>query len=501
MMINFRRQGKIPVLIIFALTIFCFPFPLGAEESRAEPEQPNLVLIIADDLGFDDCTPFGGKHVHTPNLQRLADEGMRFDHAFLTCSSCSPSRSTMITGRYPHNTGAEQLHWPLPKDQITFVEQLKAKGYWTGQAGKWHLGNAVKNRFDVLYEMGNSAFQLSKDGKGKIRGKGDGSGCENWLPLLKSRPKDKPFFMWLASADPHRDYEPNTFDPPHRPENAFVPSYLPDVPETRKDLVMYYDEIARLDRYIGLVLHELKRQNVEKNTMILFLSDNGRPFPRCKTTIYDSGIRTPLIVRWPDKIKANSVCHQLVSSVDLASTFLDLAKIKPGKSFQGKSFVPLFTNPNAKIREEIYAEHNWHDYESRSRAVRTLRYKYILNEYPDLPNTPPADAVRSPTYQAMIKLYKEGKLPPKQSMPFMKPLPVEEFYDLQVDPDELVNLAQDPKWQNVKEDLAKRLTNWKKETADITPTSRTPDEFDRTTGRVTPARKLPRLPPKDRFKK
>lgn len=123
--------------------------PAGAAEGP-RPKRPNIVLIIADDLAWDDCGAFGNPKVGTPSIDRLAREGMRFDRAFTTTSSCSPSRASIITGRYPHSTNAEELHWPLPADQVTFVEALKASGYWTAAAGKWHMGDAIKDRFDLV---------------------------------------------------------------------------------------------------------------------------------------------------------------------------------------------------------------------------------------------------------------------------------------------------------------------------------------------------------------
>jgi arylsulfatase A-like enzyme len=271
-------------------------------------ERPNVILIIADDLGRDDCGAFGNTKVRTPNIDALARGGLRFDRAFVTASSCSPSRASLITGRYPHNTEAEELHWPLPAGQSTFVEALKATGYWTAAAGKWHLGDAIKGRFDVVHEADPSGYQLAQSrGVTKTRlstaDRGDAaSGCDRWVPTLRDRPRDRPFFLWLAALDPHRDYEPDTIPEPHRPEDATIPPYLPDVPEVRADFARYYDEIGRLDRFVGEVLAEVDRQGVAGNTLILFLSDNGRPFPRCKTTLYDSGIRTPLIARWPGHV-------------------------------------------------------------------------------------------------------------------------------------------------------------------------------------------------------
>jgi len=161
-----------------------------------------------------------------------------------------------------------------------------------------------------------------------------------------------------------------------------VPPYLPDVPETRKDLALYYDEITRLDGYVGQVLTELDRQGERDTTLVLFISDNRRPFPRAKTTLYDSGIKAPWVVRWPKEVKPGSVSNSLVSSVDIAPTFLEAAGLRAGPSFQGNSLVPTLRNPKAVIRDEVFAERDWHDFDDHARAVRSERYKYILQSCP-----------------------------------------------------------------------------------------------------------------------
>jgi len=163
---------------------------------------------------------------------------------------------------------------------------------------------------------------------------------------------------------------------------VLVPPYLPDVPETRKDLALYYDEITRLDGYVGQVLTELDRQGERDTTLVLFISDNGRPFPRAKTTLYDSGIKAPWVVRWPKEVKPGSVSNSLVSSVDIAPTFLEAAGLRAGPSFQGNSLVPTLRNPKAVIRDEVFAERDWHDFDDHARAVRSERYKYILQSCP-----------------------------------------------------------------------------------------------------------------------
>jgi arylsulfatase A-like enzyme len=461
------------------------------------PRRPNVVLMIADDMAWDDCGAFGNPRVRTPNIDRLAREGMRFERAFVTASSCSPSRSSLITGRYPHNTGAEELHWPLPPGQVTFVEQLRAAGYWTAAAGKWHLGDDAKRRFDVVREGNPSAFQLGtgQGARGPMIAPGSSaaqSGCGQWVPVLRDRPKDRPFFLWLAAFDPHRDYQEGTIAEPHRPDQVVVPPYLPDVPEVRKDLARYYDEISRLDHYVGEVLAELDRQGVAGETLVLFLSDNGRPFPRCKTTLYDSGIKTPLIARWPGHVPAGSRSARLVSTVDIAPTVLRLAGIEPGPTFQGKDLSPLWKDPTAKVRDLVFAERNWHDYAARGRAVRSERFKFIRNDDREKPLTPPADAVRSPTFVAMRRLRDEGKLSPAQRACFVSPRPVEELYDLDADPHELVNLAGDPKYSETLAAMRKALSRWERETGDDAPGKLSPDEFDRESGEPLPNRARPR---------
>jgi N-sulfoglucosamine sulfohydrolase len=465
-----------PLLSIFLVDTGCL--------ADGQADRPNLILIIADDMNWDDCGAYGHPHIRTPNIDRLAREGLRFEQAYLTASSCSPSRASIITGKYPHNTGAEQLHWPLPPHSVTFVQQLKTAGYYTAAAGKWHLGDDVKDHFDLVKDASTAGFQLpTGDGKQPPKMIAEKpSGCEDWLPVLKGRPKDKPFFLWLAALDPHREYEDGALKPAHKNSDVILPPYLPDTPEVRGDFRLYYDEIGRLDQYIGKVLRELGRQDVANNTVIMFISDNGRPFPREKTSLYDGGIRTPLIVRWPGGIEPDQVTKSLVSSVDIGPTFLELAGIEPADSFEGTSFLPILESPAAKGREFAFAEDHWHDYEDHARAVTDGRYKLIRNDYPDLAATPSADAGRSPTWQTMLRLQETGKLSKVQQSCFLSPRPKWELYDLKTDPHELTNLDDSKKHTADLKRLQTALSDWSKETDDYLPSKRTPDEFDRVTG-------------------
>lgn len=470
--------------------------PAANDDSR-----PNFILIIADDMAAEDCGAMGHPHIQTPNLDQLASDGLVFDQAFLTCSSCSPSRSSIITCKYPHQTDAEQLHWPLPAEQTTFVELLKQAGYYTASSGKWHLGPDAKRGFDVVQEVSAASFQLPADAtKAEANVMADAnnaSGCAGWVETLQQAPTDRPFFLWLAAVDPHRDYLPGIIRDPHGPEDAVLPAYIPDTPEVRADFALYYDEITRLDSYVGAVRKQLIESGRDSNTYIIFISDNGRPYPRCKTTVLDSGIRTPLFVRIPSatgksKTANGKRTNALVSSIDIGTTILDLAGVDADDSMLGQSFRQVLEEPTAEARDVVYSEHNWHDFDAYQRAVRSKQFKYIRNFDTDLTLSPPADAVRSPTYREMQRLRNEGKLNDNQMQCFIAPRKAEELYDLAADPHELVNVADKPEFRNVLVKHRQQLEQWRLETYDAATTQRAEDEFDRETGAPLENRKRPR---------
>lgn len=427
-----------------------------------EKTSPNFIVFIADDAAWNDCGPYGNQKIKTPNINRLAEEGLVFENAFLTTSSCSPSRCSILTGRYPHSTGALELHMPLPAEQVLFAGELQKAGYYTVVAGKYHIG-AQRSEFDSIYGGGPS-------------------GCESWVRAMENRPKEKPFFMWLAAMDPHRDYQLNTIPEPHNPADVIVPPFLPDADSTRKDLALYYDEISRLDSYMGKVMQVLKDQGVDENTLVIYMTDNGRPFPRCKTRMYDSGIKTPFIVRWPEKLKQGRT-DALVSSIDIAPTFCELAGVKIPETFQGISFAPILNDYLATTREYIVGEHNWHDYQAHERAIRNQQFLYVRNAFPELNASPPADAVRSLTYQEMIILENADMLDKNQLDCFTAPRSAEELYDVVNDPFQFVNLADHPDYSNELNKMRTLLDNWIAEYDDKIPESPTPDKFDRWTGK------------------
>lgn len=428
--------------------------------NAVDKDRPNYLIFIADDHGMGDLGCYGHPAVRTPNIDRIASEGMRFDRAFLTISSCSPSRCSILTGRYPHNTGAEDLHMPLPSDQRSVARYLTPAGYECVSVGKWHLGNDEKRHWNKVVECQADVM------------------ADRCIKVIEERDQDKPFFFWFASIDPHRGYQENTIEEPHDPNKVLVPPYLPDHPKIRKEIALYYDEIARFDQHIGRIRQALEKQGAWDNTLVIYMSDNGMPFPRAKTTLYDSGIRTPFIARWPGKVPSKSTSNTLISAVDLIPTVLDLAGIQQ-KTTQGHSFADVLSSPDAHHRDTVFAEANWHDFEHFSRAIRSDRFKLIRHYYWDTPLWNSVDSINSITWQGMLEAREKNALTPAQSFLFEPTRPYEEFFVLDADPDELFNQIDVQQWQSEINRLRAQLDDWRIETQDRLPEKRRLDGWTR----------------------
>jgi arylsulfatase len=434
------------------------PFLMASSDSTAKDGRPNFVFILADDVSWNDLGCYGNTGIKTPHFDRVARDGLRFENAYMVTSSCSPSRCSMITGRYPHNHGAPELHTELPLDQVTFPQLLRDAGYHTVLSGKNHMGD-VRRAFDVI-----------------SRGKGPGKE-EDWVEQLRDRPKDKPFFCWFASVDAHRDWQFNEDAPRYAPEDVTVPPYLYDGPKTREDFTGYYHEISRLDHYVGAVCAELERQEVLDNTYLVFCADNGRPFPRCKTRLYDSGIKTPMIVYAPGRVRAE-VASGLVSSIDLAPTFLELAGVTIPETVQGVSFTALLQNPAATSRDMLFAEHNWHVFQAHERMVRQGDWAYIRNAWPERQNLCIESTAEYPAGEELWAAEARGDLQPHQRDIFTVPRAAEELYDLAADPKQMSNLAGDPAHAETLNRLRRLLDQWTEETGDTVQEHPTGDRED-----------------------
>lgn len=433
-------------------------------------QPPNIVWLIGDDVGARDLGCYGAP-IKTPHIDALAKQGMRFENAISTAPSCSPSRAAMYSGLYPHATGIHD-HTLLLREDVTLLPTLlKANGYFTAHVNKLHLGPAGLKQFDRNY-AGSS--QIPTD-------------------FSRERPKDKPFFLSVGFTESHRPFDSypdvgkcafpkNAIDDPHDPEKVVVPSFLPDAPEVRQELALYYDQIAVLDNKVGKILQWLEDEGLADNTLVLFFSDQGMPFPRCKTSLYDSGIGTALIARLPGRIAAHSIQPGLFSLVDLTHTMLALAGVKRPDNLHGQNLLDMFLHPSQPGREFAYAERNWHCIDDHIRSVRDRRFKYIRNYYTDEPFGHAEDIVRCDTYQTMVRMLDEGKLTKEQMHIFLCPRAPEELYDLKNDPDELHNIAHRSEHQKQLVKMRSALDEWVVKTNDVSPELRWKDRINLRSG-------------------
>jgi arylsulfatase A-like enzyme len=431
----------------------------GGLTAAAPARRPNFLVFVADDAGARHFGCYGNPSIRTPNIDRLSAEGITADKAMLTTAQCSPSRISILTGKYPHATGAEDLHMPLPDRHRTVPGYLHKAGYFAGHMQKVHEGPHSDRQFQ-WYDKGLEGFPAFLDAAGQ-----------------------KPFFLWVAFDDPHRPYQDGTVAEPHDPDQVEVAPHMADTRETRADIARYYDEIARMDAVIGRFMDVLEARGLEEETLVVFLSDNGAPFPREKGTVYDGGVKAPLIFRWPGVVPRGARHGGLMSVIDLAPTFLKLAAVDVPDDMQGEDIAAGLRDPALWQRSSAFSERNWHDCDEHIRSVRTARYRLIQNAYIELPFGSPADVSSSPSWLALYELKIRGQLTDAQRLLFEAPRPEIEFYDLENDSWELRNLAAEPQYQ---EEIAihySMLREWMVATNDFPPRRRRREGYvDRVTG-------------------
>jgi len=429
--------------------------------SHKNDHLPNIIIFVADDANWNDFGPYGNDVIQTPTINKLAEEGLTVNKAFLMVGQCSPSRISILTGMYPHTTGAEDLHMPLPEHLKMMPSYLQERGYFTGHMKKTHYGPHGDQQFNWYSENTADSF-----------------------PEFLNEAEGQPFFLWVGFTEPHRPYPGSPLvEQVHEPGEVQVPPYLVDDEATRKDLALYYNEIVHLDKKIGRFIEELQSRELEENTIVIFITDNGMPFPRAKGTVYDDGVRTPLIVKWPKKIQAGTRYNGLVSLVDLAPTILDLAELPVGENMHGESFADIFFDQSVPGRDYLFTQRNWHDTDEHIRAVRSEKYLLVRNAYVELPHGTPADIGGSASFRSLVAKREAGLLTPEQSRLFEVPRPIIEFYDLENDPYQLYNLASHEDYWQLAREYAQVLDNWISETGDFLPYHRVrADHTDRWSG-------------------
>lgn len=450
----------------FLVTLFLL---LLFAAAAAQPARPNILWISTEDMS-PDLGCYGDAYAITPTIDRLAAQGVRYTNAFSTAPVCAPSRSAIITGMYPTTIGSLHMRSKAvpPVGVKAFTESLRAVGYY--------CTNNAKTDYN---------FEAPPNNRPPVTVWDETSNKAHW----RNRPdKSQPFFAVFNFVVSHESqvrateeqYKKNTArlkpEEFHDPAKANLPPYYPDTPLVRKDWARYYDNITATDYLVADVLKQLEEDGLAENTIVFFWGDHGRGLPRSKRWVYNSGLRVPLIVRWSGQLKPGTTNDELVSLFDLGPTALSLAGVPIPAHMQAQAML----GPQKKAPREFAFAHRDRMDESYDmmRSVMGKQFHYIRNFHPDRPYAQHIEYMEEmPTMQEWRRLYKDhlnaldpnyGKALNAAQLAFMAASkPPEELYDVQADPHEIRNLANDPQHQATLKRMRAALEQWQKDTKDL----------------------------------
>jgi N-sulfoglucosamine sulfohydrolase len=432
----------------------------GSCAAADEAKRPNILWITCEDIS-PNLGCYGDRYAVTPNLDRLAEQGVRYTHAFAPIGVCAPSRSSLITGMYAPSIGTQHMRCTitLPESVKCFPEYLRRASYY--------CTNNVKT--DYNFPLPRAAWDES-------------SNKAHW----HNRKPGQPFFSVFNFVSSHESqirldekaYQQRTAKftdrERHDPAKAPLPPYHPDAPEVRRDWARYYDMITFMDKEAGDLLRQLEQDGLADDTIVFFFADHGAGMPRCKRWLYDSSLRVPLLIRFPEKYshlapgKPGTATDRLVSFVDFAPTVLSLSGVKAPAHFQGRAFLG---EQAGEPRQYVYGFRDRMDERyDMLRAVRDQRYKYVRNYMPQLPyfhEQHISYMYEMPTMKVWQRLADEGKLSGPPAVFMSRTKPVEELYDTEADPHEVNNLAASPEHQATLKRLREAHRQWMKEIIDL----------------------------------
>ncbi len=426
--------------------------------------RPNILFITADDMNYDSVGVYGCSISDvTPNIDRLANEGMRFTHAHVTIAVCQPCRSVLMTGRYPHRNGAEGFE-PINRDVPTLQEQLRPAGYINGiMAKNSHLVPREKFCWDYY-------ITASDLGKGR-----DPALYYQYAKKFfeDAKAASKPFYLMANSQDPHRPFagsqqEQNKWET-HTPysrkitrEEAEIPGFLPEIPDVRQEVSEYFTSVHRCDEVVGSVLRALKDTGFEDSTLVMFLSDHGMAFPFAKTNCYLNSTKTPWIVRWPGVVKPGTIdTDHFISGIDYMPTILEAAGLPQVAGMDGTSFLPLLTGQKQRSRDKVFTV--FHETSAKRRyemrCVQNKTYGYIYNAWSDGQMVFKNESQSGLTMNAMEQAAKTDPYIAGRVQLFLYRVP-EELYNFTEDPDALQNLVGDPTYKEQLNLMRQELLVW-----------------------------------------
>jgi len=414
-----------------------------ATSARAIPKKPNMVFIIADDCTYRDIGCYGGQ-AYTPNIDKLATEGMLFTQCFQAAPMCSPTRHNIYTGQYPVKTGAYPNHTHVNPGVKSIVHYLKPLGYRVAQTGKKHIGPREAFPFEYLSTKDNNPDFEAVDAF-----------------FADCQKKRNPFCIFICSNEPHSPWnkgDPSRYDA----DKLKLPPYFVDTPETREAMTRYLAEITYFDGQVGEALDLIDKYGFRDNTLVIVVSEQGSSFPFGKWTCYDTGLQSAFIARWPGKIKPGTVNHALIEYVDIAPTFVEVAGGTPAPELDGKSLLPVFAGKQ-EHKKYVYGEmttrgiNNGSDYFG-IRSIRSKQFKYIWNFTPEMEFK--NAGMSSEVFKSWVAKAEAGDADAAEKVRRYKHRPAEELYDITKDPYEWNNLANNPEYAKIKAELRAELKKW-----------------------------------------
>lgn len=455
-----------PARVTLTLALLCVAFRedslAGATRTAPAKTKPNILLFISDDQSWEDVGCYGNRQVKTPNIDRLAKEGMRFTRCFTATAMCAPTRQQLYTGVFPVRNGAYPNHSRVKDGTRSIVHHLRALGYRVGLAGKTHFGPRESFPFENL---SSKKFDFERIERFLRRGSG------------------QPYCLVFASNEPHAPWDQGqrgSYDP----EKLTLPPYFVDTPAARQGLADYYMEITFMDGQVGRCMDMVRESGQEESTLFIFTSEQGSPFPAGKWSCYDTGLRTALVMRWPRRIRSGAVAHAMVQYVDILPTLVEAAGGDPtqvdtglpgaphgGRGFDGRSFLNVLDGKTDQHCDEVYGVHTTRGIIAGSecypiRSIRTERYHYIRNLKPDPPFQ---NIITERGFRGIWKSWLDAAKTDPDAARKVKRYqyrPAGELYDVLSDPYELNNLANDPAHRELMDSLGKKLRAWMEQQGD-----------------------------------
>ncbi|MEL6107105.1 MAG: sulfatase [Planctomycetota bacterium] len=431
---------------------FRIAFPLAAflvaALSAASAERTNFLFVIADDCTFRDIGCYGGQ-AHTPNIDRLATQGMKMSHCFQCAPMCSPTRHNIYTGQYPVKTGAYPNHTATYRDVTNITHLLKPLGYRVALSGKTHIG--PRDVFPFEYSGKKNPDMQAVD---QLFGE-----CVE---------TETPFCLFACSNEPHSPWDKGDASR-YPPSEVKLPPYLADTPEVRDAFSRYLAEITYYDSQVGELLTMLEKHDLTDDTVVMVVSEQGNSFPFAKWTCYDNGLQSAMIVRWPGKVEAGSTTDAMVEYVDVTPTFLDIAGGQPEESMDGKSFLKVLTGEATEHKQHVFGEMTTRGIINGNdcypiRSVRSRTRKLIVNFQHDQKFT--NACTQSKEFRSIRAAADAGDAAALRVVQRYQHRPEIEFYDVEKDPLEMTNLADDASYAEEITRLRGVLDRWMRSQGD-----------------------------------